>query len=273
MVFKVFSVDIRGYNGSEIQCCRKNTFSCIELLTPITEHVDSGQHLSLLMLMSLNSCFARQIPKMVLFLESKSSRIHPQSLFLSRSPLQCCCSSVNHHDLHIQQLFLAQEGLVALVVNSGVCSGGTSDLPIFASLPLTPMRCVMSFFCLELLYSIWTDTNSAVRSACKGPQPGTSLGYNPSFDLIKHLQGGWGERDCDTPDWLLDLMHSQSVGLELTKSQTYTINASVHISSTSCSETDILHANLIVFIVVISSVLCTQWECFYFHSLNYTLGK
>lgn len=96
MVFKVFSVDIWGYNGSEIQCCRKNTFSCIKLLKPITEHVDSGQHLSLLMLMSLKSSFARLIPQTVLFLESKSRGLHPLwtaqslSLPLSLSPLQCC---------------------------------------------------------------------------------------------------------------------------------------------------------------------------------------
>lgn len=97
----------------------------------------------------------------------------------------------------------------------------------------------MSFFCLELLYSIWTDTPSAVHSACKGPQHGTSPGSNPSFDLIKH---------CDTPDGLFDLVHSQRVGLELTKSKSYTTNASVHISSTSCGEADILHAGLFVFI-------------------------
>lgn len=58
---------------------------------------------------------------------------------------------------------------------------------------------------------------------------------------------GWGHQHCDTPNGLFDLVHSQSGGLDLTKSQFYTIKA-VHISSTSCSEADILHAGPNVFI-------------------------
>lgn len=50
------------------------------------------------MLMSLKYCFARQIPQTVPFLESKQSGLRSLWTAPSLSSLQCCSSSVSHHD-------------------------------------------------------------------------------------------------------------------------------------------------------------------------------